>query len=260
MVRKNCGKIAMILLCLILAVPSFLAPAKSQAEPLFTITLIAPGNANLVRRQWALIIANSLRNVGIDARVVYLGWGAVYDRVLTPAIENVGKTYDEGGFDALFVGWTPGLVTDPKQTFYGDEASLAPTGSNYYLWQDPNNDRLLEEYVTASTSADRDAALIEWQRYFSEQMPDMQILYETNVAARSPDVDNVQWLHFNVRPSPELFITDKAEVTYASTGEIVALNPPLSSSWYDTIVFGPVFGSMADYSYEKKLIPNLATN
>lgn len=260
MERKNCGKIAMILLCLILAVPSLLAPVKSLHEPLFTITLIAPGNANLVRRQWALIIANSLRNVGIDARVVYLGWGAVYDRVLTPAIENVGLTYDEGGFDALFIGWTPGLVPDPKQIFYGDAATLAPTGNNYYLWTDPANDGIIEDYVTASTSADRDAALIRWQRYFNEQMPDIQILYETNVAARNPAVDNVQWLHFNVRPSPEWFITSKTEVTYASTGEIVALNPPLSSSWYDSIVFGPIFSSLADYSYDRKLIPNLATS
>jgi len=99
-------------LVLILPILASLAPLPAQATPqgpLFKITMIAPGTANLVRRQWALITANSFQAVGIDARVVFLSWGAVYDRVLTPARENLGKTFDEGGWDALFIGWTPGL-------------------------------------------------------------------------------------------------------------------------------------------------------
>ncbi|MCK4320200.1 hypothetical protein KAW11_01165, partial [Candidatus Bathyarchaeota archaeon] len=52
--------------------------AKAQDETLFSVTIIAPGNANMLRRQWGQIIANSLIQLGIDARVVYLGWASVY--------------------------------------------------------------------------------------------------------------------------------------------------------------------------------------
>jgi len=68
------------------------------------MTLVAPGSANLLRRQWGLIIANSFQSVGIDARVVFLDWGSVYDRILTPPPDKIGKTWDEGGWDALFIG------------------------------------------------------------------------------------------------------------------------------------------------------------
>jgi ABC-type transport system substrate-binding protein len=254
------GKIAAILLCIVFAAPYFLVPATAATEPLFTITLLAPGNANLVRRQWALIFANSLRNVGIDAQVVYMDWSAIYDRALTPSPENVGKVYDDGGFDALFVGYTPGLVPDPSSGFYGDAAHFAPWGQNYYLWNDTTNNKIIEDFITATTPAERDAAYKRWQQYYVTQMPASMILYETNVAARNPAVSNVEWLHFNARPSPEWFKTSQTEVTYASTGELLALTPPLSNSWYDSIALGPIYSSLVDWSYDLKLIPNLAMN
>ena len=63
---------------------------RGQDDYLFKVTIIAPGNANMVRRQWGQIFANSLRLLGIDARVVYLGWAGVYDRVFTPPLDRVG--------------------------------------------------------------------------------------------------------------------------------------------------------------------------
>jgi ABC-type transport system substrate-binding protein len=81
---------------------SMIAPltaVQGQSDSLFSVTIIAPGNANLLRRQWSQIFASNLKELGIDAKVVYLDWTPVYDRVFTPSPDNVGKTYDEGGFD-----------------------------------------------------------------------------------------------------------------------------------------------------------------
>ena len=74
--------------CILLISSLPLSFVSAQEEPLFKVTIIAPGNANMVRRQWGQIFANSLNQLGIEARVVYLGWASVYDRVLTPPPEN----------------------------------------------------------------------------------------------------------------------------------------------------------------------------
>ena len=79
---------------------------------LFTITLIVPG-PNPSRKAWAAVVENSLDAAGIDAKRVELDWDTVYSRALTPDADTVGKTYDQGGFDALFVGYAMGIDPDP---------------------------------------------------------------------------------------------------------------------------------------------------
>jgi len=90
-----------------------LLEVKAQGHTgLFDVTIIAPGNANLLRRQWSQVFASNLEQLGINAKVVYLDWTSVYDRALTPSADMVGKTYDQGGYDILALGWTPGLIPE----------------------------------------------------------------------------------------------------------------------------------------------------
>ena len=94
--------LTMILIFVLTA--SMMAPlveVKAQHTSLFNVTIIAPGNANLLRRQWSQVFASNLQQLGINAQVVYLGWTSVYDRALTPSSDMVGKTYDQGGYRHL---------------------------------------------------------------------------------------------------------------------------------------------------------------
>ena len=103
----NYSKKVLTVLFIVALVASAIAPltvVKAQSDSLFSVTIIAPGNANLLRRQWSQIFASNLQELGIDAKVVYLGWTSVYDRALTPAPEFVGKTYDQNGYDILGIG------------------------------------------------------------------------------------------------------------------------------------------------------------
>lgn len=151
----------------IAAIPS----ASAATTPLFKITLIAPGNANIVRRQWAQLVANNLVELGIDARVVFQGWSAVYDRAITPPPSMVGKTYDQGGFDAVFIGYTPGLFSPARLNFLGSPGFFAPYGQNYYLYNSTVSNNLLNTYVTTTNSVIRDQSLEEWQSYIYNQVP-----------------------------------------------------------------------------------------
>src|SRR3972149_1547568 len=139
--------LAISIIALLTSTMAPLASVGAQNEPLFSVTIIAPGNANLVRRQWAQIFASNLQQIGIDAKVVYLGWDPVYERVLTPPVDKVGLTWEQGGWDILCIGWTPGLLPEPRQLYYGGAGFLAPDGQNYPLWNNPESNALLDTFI-----------------------------------------------------------------------------------------------------------------
>jgi len=229
--------------------------AQQQQAPIFSITLIAPGNANLVRRQWGQIIANALQQVGIDAKIVYLGWGAVFDRAILPARENVGKTYAEGGFDALFIGQTPAYVPNQLAPYYGgDPRFFAPDGLNFQLYNNATSNSILEQYVTTLSESERERLYKEWQAIVFDDLPESEILYEQFAIAANPAISGYGWTYFNVGPTPQ-WLKGKESVTYASTGELITLLPDLSQSWYDAIAFQPIYDQMAMWApdYPKRL-------
>jgi ABC-type transport system substrate-binding protein len=247
---------AVLILALLASMIAPLTAIAQSSNPLFSVTIIAPGNANLLRRQWSQIFASNLQSLGIDAKVVYLGWTSVYDRALTPAPDFVGKTYDELGYDILALGWTPGLLPEPRQLYYGgDPAFLAPTGQNYYLWNNPQGNSLLDTFITSTSDTEKSSVLSQWQQLYYDEVPASQIFYEQSPAIVNPAIGNWYtppsggegWLYFNAQPYPQLLTRSdgKTQIVYCATGEIDSLNPPESNSWYDTIVTVPIFGGLA---------------
>ncbi len=229
--------------------------AQQQQAPLFSITLIAPGNANLVRRQWGQIIANALQQVGIDAKIVFLGWGPVFDRAILPARENVGKSYADGGYDALFIGQTPAYVPNQLAPYYGgDPRFFAPDGLNFQLYDNATSNSILEQYVTTASESERERLYKEWQAVVFDDLPESEILYEQFVIAVNPAISGYGWTYFNVGPTPQ-WLTGKESVTFASTGELLTYLPDLSQSWYDAIAFQPMYDQMAMWApdYPKRI-------
>jgi len=254
-------KIVTILLIFVLTASMMATLAEVQAQghsSLFNVTIIAPGNANLLRRQWSQVFASNLQQLGINAQVVYLDWTSVYDRALTPSADMVGKTYDQGGYDILALGWTPGLIPEPRQTYYGgDAAFFAPTGQNYYLWNNSQSNALLDQFITSTSDSDRATALTQWQQLYYNQVPASQIMYQQAPVVVNPEIGNLYtpatgggegWLYFNAQPYPQLLTRSdgKTSITYCSTGSIDALNPPESDSWYDVVVAAPIFDGLAE--------------
>jgi peptide/nickel transport system substrate-binding protein len=257
---KNLKKILTAILIVALATSMIdgLLFVQAQHTSEFGVTIIAPGNANLLRRQWTQVFASNLQQLGIDAKVVYLGWTSVYDRALTPSAEFVGKTYDQNGYDILALGWTPGLQAEPRQLYYGgDPAFFAPTGQNYYLWDNAKGNDLLDTFITSTSDTEKSDTLKQWQQLYFSEMPASQIMYQQAPVVVNPVLGNLYtpktgagegWLYFNAQPYPQLITRSdgKTSLTYCSTGEIDSLNPPESNSWYDTIVTVPIFNGLAE--------------
>jgi ABC-type transport system substrate-binding protein len=247
--------------------------AAQEDDYLFKVTLIAPGNANMLRRQWGQIIANSFRELGIDARVVYLGWTGCFDRALAPPLDIRGKTWDDGGFDIQLVGYTPGLIPNPSQVFYGYANSWAPYGGNYYLYNNTQVNDLCDIYLTTTNATEREEAAWAIQNILYQELPQSKIAAQATPAVINPDLGGPAfedspggpgWLYFNVEPRAELIDVPpgKTQVVYASTGEIEALIPPLSYSWYDIIIYTHVYSGLVSVAPDlsNTTIPELLTN
>lgn len=237
----------------------------AEDEGIFKITMIAPGSANLLRRQWGLIIANSFQSVGIDASMVFMGWGSVYDRCLTPAAENIGKLYDEGGWDALFIGWSPGSPSSPfagtYQIYY---STNTPPNSNYMLWNNATSDTLIGTMITKGYNAEGIQAFKDWQKVQYQDLPASGIILEetTFTADNSINFHGMEWLFDNIGPCPQ-FITGSTDLILASTGELLGLNPPLVNGWYDTVAWFPMFDPLyflnQSFQYEPAVAAALPT-
>jgi ABC-type transport system substrate-binding protein len=266
------SKAKTLFFCLILLISAFSLPAimlvQSQDEPLFKITLIVPG-PNPARKAWAAVVENALDSVGIDAVRVELDWDTVYSRALTPDPSVVGKTYDEGGFDALFVGYAMGIDPDPYGLYHSSQ--FTPAGQNYYLWDNAENDRLCELIQQTTDEATRLQYVKEWQALYHVEQPDLCILYTTEVVAFDPTAlkaEPFEAYHYPAWPRVKNWMladgTTQTSIVLAQTGPAPSegLNPLLTTSYYDLTVYDNVFDGLAERwdLIDKEMVPALATS
>jgi len=125
-----------------------LTDAHAQGAPLFSVTLIAPTGGNTVRRQYASIIASNMINLGIDAKLFYVNFDQLINRMYFTSVDQ-GATFDKGGFDMGFLGWVFSPPTPPIPDFAfmldGRPAYLAPAGDNYVLYNNPELNALFDQ-------------------------------------------------------------------------------------------------------------------
>ena len=249
---KNKNKKA-VLIVLLLASSAFLLPAsfmvRGQSETLFSFTLTTP-STNPSRQEWSEVIQTSLQAVGIDAKRVIQDWGTIYDRALDPADEVKGKIYDEGGFDALFVGYALNVDPDPYTVYH---SSQFPPGQNYYYFEDSENDRLCNLIKTTVNENERLGYVAEWVDLVNEETPSCTLLYTQEVVAFDPSALQAapfEANHYPIWPAVELMDlaegTEQTTIVMAQTGPAPeeGLNPYLSTSYYDLTVFGSVFSKL----------------
>lgn len=266
------GKSKALIICSIMLLSMFALPAivfvQSQGAPYFKITLIVPG-PNPSRKLWAQVVEKSLDDAGIDASRVELDWDTVYSRALTPNGSTVGLTYDEGGFDALFVGFA--MTIDPDTFPVYDSSQFPPNGQNYNLWNSSENDRLGQLIKTTADEATRLDYVKQWEKLAYDEQPAATILYTQEVVAYDPTAlagEPFKVYTFPVWPAVEKWIlnptTTQTSIVLAQTGPAPeeGLNPWLTTSYYDMTVWGAVFDGLTERNdtVGKAVLPALATD
>src|SRR5947208_13660303 len=242
--------------------------ADTAPAGIFRITLMVP-QPNQARQSWSLLVQSNLQALGIDAQRVVLDWPTIYDRALTPASDVLGRSYNNGGFDALFLGYALGIDADPYSYYHSTQ--YAPIGNNYYLWNNSQNDQLTTQIKGTLDKTQRLDLLKQWQAFTYDQQPSATILYTKEIVAFDYTMPNAQYV-FSTYPFPygppieQLsmmggFMT--GSITLAQTGPAPSegFNPTLSSSYYDQTVYGAMFSALAQRNDTifKNMIPQLAT-
>jgi ABC-type transport system substrate-binding protein len=260
-----------LLLCTLLILSAFALPTimlvRSQGE-LFQMTLIVPG-PNPARKAWAEVVKTNLVDAGIGATTVNLDWDIVYSRALTPDPSVVGKTYADGGFDALFVGYAMGIDPDPYGLFHSSQ--FPPEGQNYYLWDNAESDRLCDLIKETSDEATRLQYVKEWQKVFYDEQPAATLLYTKEVVAFNPTVlkgEPFEAYHYPAWPRAKNWelnpSTPETTIVLAQTGPAPSegINPLLTTSYYDLTVYDNIFDSLAEREdcIDQRMIPALATS
>jgi len=260
-----------IFFCTMLLISAFSLPAitlvQSQSN-LFSMTLIVPG-PNPSRKAWAAVVESAFVSAGIDAKRVELDWDTVYSRALTPDTATVGKTYDEGGFDALFVGYAMGIDPDPFSLY--DSTQFPPLGQNYNLWNNSESDRLCRLIKETPNEATRLQYVKEWEKLCYDEQPGATLLYTKEIVAYDPTAlkgDPFTLYHYpawsRVKSWELASGTTQTSIVLAQTGPAPeeGLNPLLTTSYYDLTAFDAVFDGLAEREdlNTKAMKPALATS
>lgn len=260
-----------ILIAGILLLSIFLLPAAMLAsgqQTLFKVTLMVP-EPNPTRQAWSEIIQNNFKSVGIDTERVIYDWDTIYAKAITPPEDAVGKTFDQGGYDMLFVGNAMGIDPEPG-TFY-DSNQFAPTGQNFALWNNSESDRLCRLITATVDEAARLEYVKQWQRLAHEEEPDICLFWTKEVVAFNPNKllgRPFEVYHYPVWPGTEKWILNPSSVSkavvLAQTGPAPSqgLNQWLTTSYYDLTVAGVVIEGLAyrNDTEGKKMLPGLAVS
>jgi ABC-type transport system substrate-binding protein len=213
------------------------------------------------------MIQNNLESLGINATLVQLPFSPdVYNRALVPNATTVGKTYDQGGFDTLFVGYNMGIDADPWSLYHSSQ--FAPSGGNYYLWNNTQNDNLTTLIKTTLDPATRLDYVKQWQVLAYNELPSIPIIYNREAVEFDSNFPNAQSVftdyHFPAWPAIEHLTTSRpnASLIFAEIGQVPGegIVPELTTSYYDQAVSGEIFSPLAlrNDTVFKTMIPDLA--
>jgi ABC-type transport system substrate-binding protein len=254
----NKGIILGILLFLTLSTTAavLFTTVAAQQAPLFSATMIA-STGNPVRRQYATIIASGMQSMGINARVFYLNFDQLVNRMFFLATDQ-GNTFDKGGYDIGFIGWGfTSPVPDFRSNFDGRAAYLAPAGNNYPLYNNPEMNAIFDE-LYKTTDLSRQVELTrQWEAILFNDAPYNYIYAPVDIIPR--DQYWTVWGDKNLYnevtfPDVERWGGGK-DLTFAETSNVFpgsTLNPiqtASSNSFYALYIYGAICFSDAGLLY-----------
>lgn len=259
-------RLSVLALCfLLLSVTSAGFANTARASPgIFKITLMVPAS-NPARQSWSLVVQSNLQSLGIDAGRVIFPFGTIISRAIVPSPANLtGKTYDNGGWDTLFIGNALGIDPDPAILY--NSTNFAPNGNNYNLWNNTQADKLGTQIDQTVNKTARLALVRQWQALAQDEAPSATILYTKEIVAYDAKLPNAGTV-FKVYHYPYWAPIEQLSANPVDTSIILAqtgpapadLIPELSQSYYDTTISSVIFGSIAQRNDTifKTMVPQL---
>lgn len=160
--------------------------SPTDMDPYFTmnaIVTIDPLNP-LMRVQIMRFMAQNLADVGVEVYLHLIEWAEVVNRTFFS-----GKLFDEGGYDVSTHGRdfstspevypsTASAIAQMMHAMYHSSNILGSGGLNLFMWNNTENDALLDAAVASTNEAETESLLYEWQVLFHEEQPSAIVCYE----------------------------------------------------------------------------------
>ncbi|MCC5829677.1 MAG: peptide-binding protein [Phycisphaeraceae bacterium] len=153
---------------------------------------LSTASGSPVGEEQALYIRDALAQVGIDMRVDLLEWSTLLSRI------------NERNFDAIMLGWTGGIETDPNQIFHSSQ--IEDGGSNAISYSNPDLDALIEQ---ARATVDENERMKVWHKVHAilhEDQPYTFLTHPKTAVFINRRVQNVEKLRVGLTPRQEWFI------------------------------------------------------
>ncbi|WXG44150.1 MAG: ABC transporter substrate-binding protein [Promethearchaeati archaeon SRVP18_Atabeyarchaeia-1] len=237
------------------SLPVFAAMAAAQGtgatvDPVIRIyLLVSPG---AMRQSTAQVIANCLSELGIQAQVISADWATINGRAFSPAPSMIGKTYEQGGFDALLTDWLYNPDPNPYPMFHSSQ--MPPTGQNYYLWNNTMADMLAYNMTRVIDRPTQLQCAEMWQEVAYEELPSIAICYDHGVVAFRPNLNSTPFeaCYYPRWPGVERWSFTSSPMTSVTVAQPGAcpywgLTPYHSNYYSDMTGYAPIYGELGAY-------------
>lgn len=157
-----------------------------EAKKLFEEAGVAPGttfkiytNDNQQRQDMATILQAKLQEIGYDATITTLEWGAYVEAL----------SHKE--HDIFFMSWSPSVV-DPHYALYGPfHSKNKGVGPNYMFYGNPTLDELLDRGIAMENGPARQGVYKDAQELLGKELPWIPVAYGEQVFAAQKYVKNL---------------------------------------------------------------------
>jgi len=229
-------------------VPLLFVPARAQT-PLFSVTLTV-SSSNQVRQQYAKDLANDMIAEGINAKLMVVNFDQLFNREFFMKSAQ-GATYANGGYDMGFIGWGfTSPVPDFRSNLYGAQASFAPAGNNWALYNNLDVNGLFDQLYSSTDTAKQISMMRQVQKIVFRDKP-YNYVYEA-VDAVPRDQKWMAWGGkdvYSVLTFPDVQQWSGGDqLTFAEAARATNFNPvqtSSSNSFYSLYIYGAIMYSGA---------------
>ena len=144
-------------------------------------------NTNPKRKKVLLIVIEQLKQLGIEANMQEYEWSVFLDKI---------KKHQ---FDACFAGWQLTAIPDDPYQIWHSSQSIGE-GSNFFSYNNPESDKLLEANRVEFDSEKRREILNKWQKIVYDDQPVTFLWSEPVRYLNSDRYRNKRWYAFPDSP------------------------------------------------------------
>jgi len=149
-----------------------------------------------VNRQMLRMMAQNLADLGIEVHLLFYDFGEWVDRLLST------KLFDEGGYDSGLIGLTNMYVYTASDVAQLMRELCHSTNAPYFnvmMWNNTDNDALLDAAVSSTNETEIEVILREWQALFYEEQPAAIAVYRNINGTDWPYLGAYSFVPFNMQ-------------------------------------------------------------